>query len=145
MEFPLPDDISDITSGRKSGELKTLYKQGYLIDGTYILTKCALHINIIDLPDELELQTWVRIEQEEARRAIQKGREDEEIVMTGKLVYPIPFYSMSDYPVVKVDLASEAVYPIGKLILSSEAFRRDWHDGITTAHLQEILSDLHHV
>lgn len=143
MEFPLPDDISDITSGRKPGELKTLFKQSYLIDGKYILTKCALHINIVDLPDELELQTWIRIERAEAKRAY--GNTDgEEIIVTGKLVYPIPFYGMSDYPVVKVDLVAEEVYPVGKLIFSSEAFRRDWHDGITTARLQEILSDLHH-
>lgn len=145
MEFPLPSDISDITSGRKSGELKTIFKQSFIIDRMYILTKCALHLNILDFPDELELQTWMRIEGEEVRRAIQKSREDEEIIMTGKLVYPVPFYSMSDYPVVKIDLASEAVYPVGKLILSSEAFRRDWHEGITTARLEEILSELHHV
>lgn len=144
MEFPLPDDVSDITSGRKLGEIKTLHKQSYLIDGTYILTKCALHINIIDLPDELELQTWVRIERTEARSAIRQSAEGGEIIVTGKLVYPVPFYNMSDYPVVKVDLAAEAVYPVGKLILSSEAFRRDWNDGITTARLEEILSDLHH-
>ena len=145
MEFPLPDDISDITSGRKKGELKTIFNQSYLVDRTYVLTKCSLRINILDLPDELELQTWVRIEREELQRAIQLSAESEELIVVGKLVYPIPFYSMSDYPVVRIDLAAEALYPTGKLVFSSEAFRRDWHDGISTARLEEILSDLHHV
>ena len=122
-----------------------MFIQSYLIDRSYILTKCALHVNILDLPDELELQTWLRIDREEFLEKIEVREEKgEEFICTGKLVYPIPFYSMTDYPVVKVNLASDSLYPIGKLVLSNEAFRQDWQKGITKARLIELLSALYH-
>ncbi|MEM9928810.1 MAG: DUF2199 domain-containing protein [Bacteroidota bacterium] len=144
LEFPLPADISDITSGRRPGEVKSILLQSYLINKSYVLTKCALHINIIDLPDELEIHTWIRIEVAELRQATLKEGSTEEIICTGRLVYPIPLYSLTDYPVVKVNLASEELYPVGKLVLSNEAFRRDWHEGINSQRLIELLAELYH-
>jgi len=144
LEYPLPEDISEITSGKSTKSLKIIGKQFFMIDEEYLLMKCVLRININDLPDELEIQTWVRIDRNDFIQQY-RNKEDEAIVCTGKLVYPIPFYGMSDYPIVKVDMNDDEVLPVGKVVLSGPEFYRDWQEGISSGKLIELLSYWNHL
>jgi hypothetical protein len=145
LEYPLPEDISEITSGKSAQSMKVIGKDAFLINEEYLLLKCVLRININDLPDELDIQTWLRVDRNEFLQKYEDRLEKEAIVCTGKLVYPIPFYGMSDYPVVKVDLNAEEPLPIGMVVVSGPEFYRDWQEGISSGKLIELLSYLNHL
>jgi len=145
LEYPLPEDISEITSGKSAKSMQVIGKHAFLINEEYLLMKCVLRINIIDLQDELDVQTWLWIERNEFSSKFKNCEEGEAIVCAGKLVYPIPFYGMSDYPVVKVDLNAEEHLPVGMIVVSGPEFYRDWQEGISSGKLIELLSYLNHL
>ena len=151
IEYPLPGAISDVTSGRKAGELKVISKNAYTIQGVLLLL-CILRIPITEIDDSLEIHTWAQINKEELAKVRDRVKEnynaslaeDLEILMTGSLVYPIPTYGLSDYPIVKVDYLSTGLFPEVKLIHSTTKLYQDWKYGITLKKLETILIHLIH-
>ena len=151
IEYPLPAAISNVTSGRKAGEVKLISKNAYIIQGEFIIM-CILRIPIHEIDDDLEIHTWVQINKEELTKVRDWTKEnyndlltgDAEILMTGSLLYPIPTYGLSDYPIVKVNYLSSGLFPEVKLIHSTTQLYQDWKYGITLKRLETILTHLIH-
>lgn len=154
LEYPLPENISDISSGRIKGKLITIAQHMYRVNNEIFLLS-SLIIPIVDHTDDLEIQNWIRVNNDERKRLVRsldiaKENNDSdsyEMVMEGIMVYPIPFYGMSNFPVVKVayDNEIDGYLPEVKLTISTSKLYKDWRDGITLKEFIEMLSFLYHL
>lgn len=146
VEFPLPENISRISSGAVQGELKVLSKFSYLVkEGLYV--KSNLAIDVREYHTDLEIWNWVFIRRDVFNEAFNKYRAEKasEIVAVGQMVYPIPFYNLVDRPIVKIALTNENEYPKVKLAISNTALYQDWKYGITKEKLVGFMEYLYHL
>ena len=152
LEFPLPENISDISSGRKEGTLLTISKSMYRVNNEiFILASLVIPINEYD--DDLEIQNWIRINNMERKSIVEKyneaiqddSTESFELVAEGIMVYPIPYYGLSDYPVVKVVKEDVDDLPRVELTIPTSRLYKDVKNGINFREFQDLLTDLYHL
>ncbi len=152
LEFPLPDSISAITSGKVKGDITNLSKNIYRVNAELYMY-VSLKIKIKDFYDQFEIQNWIKVDSQECERvgklakkiAAEDSYESSLISITGKMVYPMPIYGMSDYPIVKVSYPPTDLLPDVELVNSTSKMYDDWKNGISLNKLEEYNSLLYHV
>lgn len=152
IEYPLPENISNISSGRVQGELLTISKSMYRVDNE-LFALSSLVIRVNDYDDDLEIQNWVRIKNSERESVVlqyNKAKEENDIddfefVVDGVMVYPVPHYGMSNYPSVRVVFRGDDFTVRVELAHSTSKLYNDWKNGISIEYLEEILTHLYHL
>lgn len=146
LEFPLPPNISDISSGKRTGSLKVVSKNIYVTDQA-VFVRGNLSFPIINFYDTLDIHNWIVVTKEVFKASFneEKARKSGSILLEGQMFYPIPFYNMVDLPVVKLSIASLREMPEVKFTISTHEMYTDWKNGITMDRFIQFQKILYHL
>ncbi len=144
IEFPQPDIISQITSGKVDQTLEHLGRNTMLINREYILMECEMKIPIVDRDDDLDYLVWVRMDKADVKKAIGSSKDKESIKIKGKLIHPIPFYDNTEELDVHIGSINFEEISICSIDRSTE-LRQDFIRGISFDKLIIMLEKYYHM
>lgn len=146
LEFPQPDIISEISSGKKKGELNVLSKNIYRVDWEKLILKVELNLNIIDYEDELDILIWAEVESKHVREKMSELLADEttEVVLEGILIQEIPFYRNTINSPITLIISNNKMDLHIQTVFKNEHLKTDLEKGIAVKDLTNILEKLYH-
>lgn len=143
MEFPQPEIISKISSGKVDSKLEVIAKNFYSIDKRTIICQSELEIEILEMDDELQMLVWAQINPTEFLEAYELGKEKGLLEIKAQLLHSIPFYKNSENLEINlfVDMDKNE-NPKVKGIRNHPMLHEDMQKGITKNDLLKLYSKL---
>ena len=147
FEFPQPDIISEITSGKLKQELSLVAKNFFMIDKEKVFIQSELSINILNLEDELDMLVWVIFEIKDYLEKVENLKGTNKFKISGILSHDLPFYKNTVELPVEIELDLKGYIndqPKVVSILRKNQFQKDFQNGIDLPDFEILLSKIYH-
>lgn len=143
IEFPQPEMISDISSGKIKKELILGAKNMFNVNNEYLITQVELIINITDYEDQLEFLVWFKTEIKEVKIAVLRYKDSKEIILKGNLIHEIPIYKNTENLPVELSITPDSFnVPKVSNIERDIKLKKDFTEGIKLKELIILYSEI---
>lgn len=145
LEFPQPQIIFDISSGRLSGELEYVSKNIFRINNDYVILQCEINFPIQDYEDQCDLLVWAKITHSNFQVQREAIKMQDTVVFKGQLIHTIPFLNTIEQLDVdiRISFAREET-PIIQTVYQAPALAGFMEKGIPRKDLFALLGKLYH-
>lgn len=143
IEFPEPEIISNISSGKTDKSLDVIAKNFFVIDKSVLICQTEIQIPLKDYDDNLEILIWSKININQLTNIFESNKTKNELKVNAELQNPIPFYDHKNIleVIISVELDKNENAKVVDVVNHSE-LNQDIKEGIELKKLIKMYSKI---